>query len=299
MYKTNITEFIGSTPLLKLGALNIYAKLEYFNPLHSTKDRAAFYMLNGAVERGDIQKGGTVIEPTSGNTGVGLSYVAPQFGLKSIMVMPSNMSEERISILKILGAEIVLTDAKLGMQGAIEKAREIKEKTPNSFIPNQFENTDNPKAHYETTAKEIIQDLGSITPDYLVVTFGSGGTVTGLGKALKERYPNLKVIAVEPLESPLLSKGTSGQHKIQGIGANFIPSILDTSLIDGIVTVESDKAIETALYAARTYGTFVGISSGAALKASLEVAKANPNANIVTLFPDTAERYLSTFKDLL
>lgn len=297
MLKNNVTELIGGTPLLKLGNKNIYAKLEYFNPLHSIKDRAAYFMLKGALERGEIKEGGVVIEPTSGNTGVGLSYVAPQFGLKSIMVMPDNMSEERIAILKILGAEIVLTPAKEGMKGSIEKANELLKEIPNSFMPNQFANEDNALAHELTTSKEIILDLGTITPDYLVVAFGSGGTVTGLGKALKERYPDLKVIAVEPAESPLLSKGISAPHKIQGIGANFIPPLLNKDIIDEVVTVKGDDAIRTAIEAARTYGTFVGISSGASLSASLEIEKRNPDKVIVTVFPDTGERYLSVLKN--
>lgn len=297
MLKNNVTELIGGTPLLKLGNKNIYAKLEYFNPLHSIKDRAAYFMLKGALERGEIKEGGVVIEPTSGNTGVGLSYVAPQFGLKSIMVMPDNMSEERIAILKILGAEIVLTPAKEGMKGSIEKANDLLKVIPNSFMPNQFANEDNALAHELTTSKEIILDLGTVTPDYLVVAFGSGGTVTGLGKALKERYPDLKVIAVEPEESPLLSKGISAPHKIQGIGANFIPPLLNKDIIDEVVTVKSDDAIRTAIEAARTYGTFVGISSGASLSASLEIEKRNPDKVIVTVFPDTGERYLSVLKN--
>ena len=297
MLKNNVTELIGGTPLLKLGNKNIYAKLEYFNPLHSIKDRAAYFMLKGALERGEIKEGGVVIEPTSGNTGVGLSYVAPQFGLKSIMVMPDNMSEERIAILKILGAEIVLTPAKEGMKGSIEKANDLLKEIPNSFMPNQFANEDNALAHELTTSKEIILDLGTVTPDYLVVAFGSGGTVTGLGKALKERYPDLKVIAVEPEESPLLSKGISAPHKIQGIGANFIPPLLNKEIIDEVVTVKSDDAIRTAIEAARTYGTFVGISSGASLSASLEIEKRNPDKVIVTVFPDTGERYLSVLKN--
>ncbi|MBR3685560.1 MAG: cysteine synthase A [Clostridia bacterium] len=296
MYKNNITELIGGTPLLKLGNTNIYAKLEYFNPLHSIKDRAAYFMLKGALERGEIKEGGTVIEPTSGNTGVGLSYIAPQFGIKSIMVMPDNMSQERIAILKILGAQIVLTPASLGMAGAIQKAKDLNDTIPNSFIPNQFENQDNAKAHIETTSKEIVADLGEITPDYLVAVFGSGGTISGVGKALKERYPDIKVIAVEPKESPLLSQGKAGAHKIQGIGANFIPALLNKDIIDEVRTVESDTAIDTALYAARTYGTLVGISSGAALQASMDIANEHPNANIVTIFPDTGERYLSALK---
>lgn len=296
MYKNNITELIGGTPLLKLGNTNIYAKLECFNPLHSIKDRAAYFMLKGALERGEIKEGGTVIEPTSGNTGVGLSYIAPQFGIKSIMVMPDNMSQERIAILKILGTQTVLTPASLGMAGAIQKAKELNDTIPNSFIPNQFENQDNAKAHIETTSKEIIADLGEITPDYLVAVFGSGGTISGVGKALKERYPDIKVVAVEPKESPLLSQGKAGAHKIQGIGANFIPALLNKDIIDEVSTVESDSAIETALYAARTYGTLIGISSGAALQASMDIANEHPNANIVTIFPDTGERYLSALK---
>ena len=294
MLKNDITELIGNTPLLKLGQTNIYAKLEYFNPLHSVKDRAAFYMLKGALDRGELLKGGTVIEPTSGNTGVGLTYIARRLGINSIMVMPDNMSKERISVLKILGAQIVLTPAKDGMMGAIKKARELKKEIPNSFIPNQFDNVDNPLAHYETTAKEIIADLGDISPDYLVLAFGSGGTISGLGKALKEKYANLKVIAVEPEESPLLSKGYASPHKIQGIGANFIPSILDTSIIDEIVTIKGDDAVEYALKGAKDYGTFIGISSGSALKASLDLQDKNPTAVIVTLFADTGERYLSS-----
>lgn len=294
MLKNNITDLIGNTPLLKLGETKIYAKLEYFNPLHSIKDRAAFFMLKGALERGEITEGGTVIEPTSGNTGVGLAYIARSLGIKAILVMPDNMSKERISILKILGAEIVLTPAKDGMLGAIKKAKELSLAMPNSFIPNQFDNLDNPRAHLETTAKEIIKDLGDVIPDYLVLTVGSGGTITGLGKALKERYPNLQVVAVEPKESPLLSLGYSGPHKIQGIGANFVPSILDLGLIDKVVTVSGEDAINYALKGAKDYGTFIGISSGAALKASLDISTLYPQAVILTVFPDTGERYLSS-----
>ena len=296
MLKNNVTEFIGGTPLLKLGQTNIYAKLEYFNPLHSVKDRAALYMLKGALERGEIKAGGTVIEPTSGNTGVGLAYVARNMGINAILVMPDNMSVERQAILKILGAQIVLTPASLGMKGAIEKANELKETIPGSFIPNQFNNPDNVRAHVETTAKEIIQDLGDLKPNYLVLSFGSGGTITGLGRALKEAYPMLKVVAVEPEESPLLSKGYSASHRIQGIGANFIPGILDTSIIDEIITVKGEDALEYAIKGAQDYGTFIGISSGANLKASLDVASRDPEATIITLFPDTGERYLSSIK---
>ncbi|MBO5775911.1 MAG: cysteine synthase family protein [Clostridia bacterium] len=296
MFKTNVTELIGGTPLLKLANTNIYAKLEYFNPLHSVKDRAAYYMLKGALERGELKRGGTVIEPTSGNTGIGLAYVGAQMGLKVILVMPDNMTAERVAILRILGAELVLTPAEKGMKGSIDKAYEIQKETANSFIPNQFENLDNPLAHYETTAKEIIEDLGEIEPDYLVVCFGSGGTITGLGKALKERYHNIKVIAVEPESSPLLSSGKSGVHGIPGIGANFIPKILDTSLIDECVTVKDMDAKNEAINASREYGTFIGISSGAALSASKAISLKDPTANIITLFPDTAERYLGLLK---
>ena len=296
MFKRNVIELIGGTPLLKLANTNIYAKLEYFNPLHSVKDRAAYYMLKGALERGDVQKGGTVIEPTSGNTGIGLAYVGAQMGLNVTLVMPKNMTAERIAILRILGADLVLTAKELGMKGAIDKAYELLKETPNSFMPNQFENPDNPLSHYETTSKEIIEDLGEIVPDYLVVCFGSGGTITGLGKALKERYPDIKVVAVEPKSSPLLSKGISGAHNIPGLGANFIPKILDVSMIDECLTVDDEDARNEAINAAREYGTFIGISAGAALSASKAVAVKDPTANIVTLFPDTAERYLGLLK---
>lgn len=291
-YKTSILELIGNTPLLQLKGHNIMAKLEYFNPLGSVKDRAALYMLEGAETRGELTPGGTVIEATSGNTGIGLTYIACQKGYKAIMVMPENMSIERIKLLKYLGADVVLTPKSEGMSGTLKKAEEIKANTPNSIIASQFTNPDNVRSHAEGTAQEIITDLGDLMPDYLVLAFGSGGTITGLGKTLKVRYPNLKIIAVEPEESPLLSKGYAGPHKIQGIGANFIPEILDGNLIDEVRTVKSDTAIEYARLAATEYGTFVGISSGAALKAALEVESEHPDKLVITLFPDTGSRYL-------
>lgn len=292
-YKSNITELIGNTPLLKLKGHNIYAKLEYFNPLHSVKDRPALYMIEGAEARGELKRGGTVIEATSGNTGIGLAYVAKQKGYNAILVMPENMSAERIKLLRHIGAEVVLTPKSEGMNGAVNKAKEIQASTPNSFIASQFTNPDNARAHEETTAKEIIRDLGDIEPDYLVLVFGSGGTVTGLGRALKRKYPDLKVVAVEPKESPLLSEGRAGSHGIQGIGANFLPELLDKSVIDEVRTVETAKAYEYMKYAITEYGTLVGISSGAALKAALDVESENPGKTVVTLFPDTGERYLS------
>lgn len=294
MLAKNITELIGKTPLLKLGSGNIYAKLEYFNPLHSVKDRAALFMIEGAEKRGELKAGGTVVEATSGNTGIGLTYIALQKGYKAVLVMPENMSDERKKLLRHLGAEVVLTPKSEGMAGAHAKADEIARKR-GAFVPDQFANPDNALAHEETTAKEIIADLGEIKPDYLVLTFGSGGTISGLGRALKKVYPALKVIAVEPEESPLLSRGYAGAHGIQGIGANFIPALLDKEVIDETVCVKSADAIAAATRAAKEYGTLVGISSGAALVASELVSARDPEAVVVTLFPDTGERYLSVW----
>ena len=295
MLKNNITELIGNTPLLRLGNGNIYAKLEYFNPLHSVKDRAALYMIEGAEKRGELEAGGTVVEATSGNTGIGLTYIALQKGYKPVLVMPENMSDERKKLLRHLGAEVVLTPKEEGMAGAHAKADEIARER-GAFVPDQFANPDNARAHEETTAKEIISDLGDIKPDYLVLTFGSGGTLTGLGRALKKVYPELKVVAVEPEESPLLSRGYAGAHGIQGIGANFIPDLLDKEVIDETVCVKSADAIVGATRAAKEYGTLIGISSGAALVASELVAARNSEAVVVTLFPDTGERYLSVWE---
>ena len=295
MLAKNITELIGNTPLLRLGKGNIYAKLEYFNPLHSVKDRAALYMIEGAEKRGELKPGGTVVEATSGNTGIGLTYIALQKGYKAVLVMPENMSDERKKLLRHLGAEVVLTPKEEGMAGAHAKADEIARER-GAFVPDQFANPDNARAHEETTAKEIISDLGDIKPDYLVLTFGSGGTLTGLGRALKKVYPELKVVAVEPEESPLLSRGYAGAHGIQGIGANFIPDLLDKEVIDETVCVKSADAIVGATRAAKEYGTLIGISSGAALVASELVAARNSEAVVVTLFPDTGERYLSVWE---
>lgn len=294
MLAKNITDLIGNTPLLRLGNGNIYAKLEYFNPLHSVKDRAALYMIEGAEKRGELKAGGTVVEATSGNTGIGLTYIALQKGYNAVLVMPENMSEERKKLLRHLGAEVVLTPKEEGMAGAHAKADEIARER-GAFVPDQFANPDNALAHEETTAKEIISDLGDIRPDYLVLTFGSGGTLTGLGRALKKVYPELRVVAVEPEESPLLSRGYAGAHGIQGIGANFIPALLDKEVIDETVCVKSADAIVGATRAAKEYGTLIGISSGAALVASELVSARDPAAVVVTLFPDTGERYLSVW----
>lgn len=294
MLAKNITELIGNTPLLRLGNGNIYAKLEYFNPLHSVKDRAALFMIEGAEKRGELEAGGTVVEATSGNTGIGLTYIALQKGYKAVLVMPENMSDERKKLLRHLGAEVVLTPKEEGMAGAHAKADEIARER-GAFVPDQFSNPDNALAHEETTAKEIIADLNGIEPDYLVLTFGSGGTLSGLGRALKKVYPALKVVAVEPEESPLLSRGYAGAHGIQGIGANFIPALLDKEVIDETVCVKSADAIAAATRAAKEYGTLIGISSGAALVASELIAARDPAAVVVTLFPDTGERYLSVW----
>ena len=292
MLAENITELIGNTPLLRLRNGNIYAKLEYFNPLHSVKDRAALYMIKGAEKRGKLKAGGTVVEATSGNTGIGLTYIALQKGYNAVLVMPENMSDERKKLLRHLGAEVVLTPKEEGMAGAHAKADEIARER-GAFVPDQFSNPDNARAHEETTAQEIIKDLGDTAPDYLVLTFGSGGTLSGLGRALKKVYPALKVVAVEPEESPLLSRGYAGSHGIQGIGANFIPALLDKEVIDETVCVKSADAIAAATRAAKEYGTLIGISSGAALVASELVSARDPAAVVVTLFPDTGERYLS------
>lgn len=294
MLTDDILKLIGKTPLLKIDGTNIYAKLEYFNPLHSVKDRAALYMIEGAMKRGELSPGGTVVEATSGNTGIGLAAVAARKGLRLITVLPENMSDERKKLLRHLGAEVVETPAEKGMAGSVERAMEIAAET-GAFVPDQFSNPDCITAHIETTAAEIIEDLGDIKPDYLVLTFGSAGTLTGISGTLKKVYPDIKCIAVEPKESPLLSKGVAGKHGIQGIGANFIPSLLDRSLIDEVMAIGTDEAYAEARYAAKHYATLVGISSGAALAAAKKVQAADPGANIVTLFPDTGERYLSVW----
>ena len=298
----SLTDLIGNTPLLELKRLAckwntsapIFAKLEYFNPLGSVKDRAALSMIETGEANGSIREGTVIIEPTSGNTGIGLAYITAIKGYQLVLTMPENMSKERRSLLSALGAEIVLTPASLGMKGAVEKANELHTQNPNSVILDQFSNPANVEAHVKTTSQEILIDLDGKV-DIFVSAVGTGGTLTGNGKVLKARNPNCKIVAVEPAASPLLSQGKTGPHKIQGIGANFIPDILDQSLIDEIIPVTDDDAYEICRQAARSEGLLVGVSSGAALWASRELAMRpeNKGKNIVVILPDTGERYLS------
>ena len=297
----NITEKIGHTPLIRInrlstGSATVLVKVESFNPLSSVKDRIALAMIEGAEKRNLIQQGSVIIEPTSGNTGVGLAYICAVKGYHLIITMPETMSMERRKLLTALGAELVLTDGSLGMKGAIAKAEEISRHTPNSFIPSQFENPDNPDVHYRTTGPEIWEDADKQV-DIFVAGVGTGGTVSGVGRYLKEQKSTIHVVAVEPATSPVLSEGHGGPHKIQGIGAGFIPSTLDRSIIDEIVTVEDAKAGEVARLAAKREGLLVGISSGAALSVALDLAQmpANAGKTIVAVLPDTGERYLSTW----
>lgn len=297
----NITEKIGNTPLIRLNRLNttkatILVKVESFNPLSSVKDRIALAMIEGAERRGELKSGSVIIEPTSGNTGVGLAYIAAVKGYKLIITMPETMSVERRKLLSALGAELILTDGSLGMKGAIAKAEEISRHTPDSFIPSQFENPDNPSVHYATTGPEIWTDSGEKV-DLFIAGVGTGGTITGVGRYLKEKNPSVKIVAVEPATSPVLSEGYGGPHKIQGIGAGFVPATLDRSVIDEIYTVEDAKAGEAARQAAKLDGLLVGISSGAALSAALTYAQRDEWAGktIVVMLPDTGERYLSTW----
>ena len=298
-----ITDLIGRTPLLKLtnyskikelGA-TVNGKLEYFNPAGSVKDRFAKAMIDDAEEKGVLKPDSVIIEPTSGNTGIGLAAVAASRGYKIILTMPETMSIERRNLLKAYGAELVLTDGAKGMKGAIAKAQELAAETPNSFIPSQFSNTANPAAHRRTTGPEIWQDTDGKV-DIFVAGVGTGGTVSGVGEYLKSRNPDVKVVAVEPAGSPVLSKGTPGPHKIQGIGAGFVPDTLNTGIYDEIITVENEDAFETGRTLARKEGLLVGISSGAAVWAASELAKRPENKGkiIVALLPDTGERYLST-----
>ncbi len=302
VYKS-VTELIGSTPLVELKNYNqdnnlkatILAKLEYFNPAGSAKDRIAKSMIEEAEASGLIKPDSVIIEPTSGNTGIGLAAVAASKGLRTIFTMPETMSIERRNLLRAYGAEIVLTDGKLGMNGAIKKAEELAKEIPNSFIPSQFENPANPNAHYLTTGPEIWSDTdGKI--DIFVAGVGTGGTISGTGKYLKEQNPNIKIVAVEPKNSPILSQGTSGPHGLQGIGAGFVPKALDVDIIDEIITVTEDDAYRTGKSVARREGILVGISSGAALFATTEIAKRPESCGktIVVLLPDTGERYMST-----
>lgn len=301
--KNSLTELIGHTPLLALRrwakqqqlAAEIVAKVEYFNPGGSVKDRVALSMITDAEEKGLLKSGALIIEPTSGNTGVGLAWVASVKGYKLILTMPETMSLERRNLLKALGAQLVLTPGSEGMGGAIRKAQEIQAATPGSLILQQFENPANPLAHERTTAEEIWQDTDGQV-DIFVASVGTGGTLTGTARGLKKKNPNIQIVAVEPAGSPVLSGGKAGPHKIQGIGAGFIPKILDTSLIDQIIPVTDEDAMRTSRELSATEGLLVGISSGAAAFAAREIAKeeANQGKRIVVLLPDTGERYLST-----
>lgn len=298
-----LTELIGGTPLLKLNHLmekealkaNLFGKLEFFNPGGSVKDRIALSMILDAEEKGLLAPGGTIIEPTSGNTGIGLALVATLRGYHLILTMPETMSIERRSLLKALGAEIVLTDGDMAMQGSIDKARELNQKIPNSIILEQFENPANPIAHEKTTAVEILEDLDGKV-DIFVAGVGTGGTLGGVGKGLKEKNPDVQIIAVEPWSSQVLKGEPAGFHAIQGIGANFVPTVLDLDIIDEIIPVKDEDAYTYARVLTKTEGLLVGISSGAAAWAAIELARRPENAgkNIVVLMPDTGERYLST-----
>lgn len=296
-------ELIGSTPLLELRNIkekyklkaNIYAKLEGYNPGGSIKDRIALQMILDAEKEGLLKKESTIIEPTSGNTGIGLAFIGKLRGYKVIIIMPSNMSIERVKILKAYGAEVILTDAKLGMQGSIIKANELNKEIKNSIILSQFTNPSNPRAHYLNTGKEIYEDLNGVV-DVFVSAIGTGGTISGTGKYLKEKNPKIKIVGVEPASSPLLTKNETGSHKIQGIGANFIPKTLDRNIYDNIYDVSDDDAFQYSKEVALLEGILVGISSGAALKASLieAIKEENKDKNIVVIFPDSGFKYLST-----
>lgn len=300
----NISDLVGKTPLLQLNNIakqfnlkaNLFAKLEYFNPAGSSKDRIAKFMIEEALKTGKLKKDSIIIEPTSGNTGIGLAAIASSYGIKVILTMPENMSEERIKLLKMYGAQIVLTDKTKGMAGAIEKANELAKENPGSFIPSQFDNPVNPLTHQKTTGPEIWQDLDGNVDAY-VACIGTGGTLSGTGKFLKQQNPQIKIVGVEPASSPLITKGIAGPHKIQGIGANFIPQNYDSSIVDQIICVQDDDAFEYAKLIAKTEGAFVGISSGAALYAAIQLAQQPEyeNKNIVVLLPDSGARYLSVF----
>ena len=293
----NIIETIGDTPLVKVNKLskskNLYAKVEFFNPAGSVKDRIALAMIERAENQGLINKDTTIIEPTSGNTGIGLSLISAIKGYKIILTMPETMSLERRKLLAAYGAELILTEGSKGMKGAIEKAEELHKEIQNSFIPQQFKNPANPEKHYNTTAKEIWKDTeGKI--DIFVAGVGTGGTISGVGKYLKEQNPNIQIVAVEPESSPVLSKGIAGSHKIQGIGAGFVPDTFNRNVVDKIITVTNEDAIETARKSAKTEGMLIGISSGASLYAAINLANKNPDKTVVSLLPDTGERYLSS-----
>ena len=300
---TSADQLIGRTPLLELTRLQkqlelearILAKLELFNPAGSVKDRIGKAMIDAAEAEGTLKPGATIIEPTSGNTGIGLAAVAAARGYKLILVMPETMSVERRLLAQAYGAQLELTEGTKGMKGAIERAKELSEQIPNSFIPGQFDNPANPQVHRETTGPEIFQDTDGAV-DFFVAGIGTGGTITGVGQYLKEKVPGVQVVAVEPADSPVLSKGVAGAHKIQGIGAGFVPQVLDTKVYDEILTVTNEDAFETGRLLGKNEGVLVGISSGAALWAAIQVARRpeNKGKTIVVLLPDTGERYLST-----
>ena len=299
IYKS-ISELVGNTPLVQINRsnntkANIFAKVEYFNPTGSVKDRIAKSMIEDAEQKGLINKDTLIIEPTSGNTGIGLAAIATSKGYKAVIVMPDTMSVERRNIIKAYGAEIVLTEGVKGMKGAIEKANELAKEYSNSFIPGQFDNPNNPKVHFETTGPEIYEDTDGKV-DIFVAGVGTGGTITGVGAYLKSKNKDIKVVAVEPESSPVLSEGKSGPHKIQGIGAGFVPKVLDTSIYDEIIRVSNEDAFATGKLIGKKEGILVGISSGAAVFAAIELAKKEENKgkNIVVLLPDTGDRYLST-----
>ena len=299
----SVLDLVGGTPIMELHNYmknfdingRILAKLEYFNPAGSAKDRVAKQMITDAEASGKLKKGSTIIEPTSGNTGIGLASAAASLGYKCVLVMPDSMSVERINLLKAYGAEVVLSEGAKGMAGAVAKAEKKKKNTEGSFIAGQFENPSNPKAHYLTTGPEIWADTDGKV-DIFVATVGTGGTLTGTAKYLKEKNPDIKIIAVEPASSPLLSAGKAGPHKIQGIGANFVPEILDTDLYDEVLTVTDDDAYKAANAIAKLEGILVGISSGAAVSAAAQIGKRPENAgkNIVTVLPDSGDRYMSS-----
>ncbi|NYT11358.1 MAG: cysteine synthase A [Methanomassiliicoccales archaeon] len=299
MIFNSILDTVGNTPVVRLNKLTapgdatVLLKIESFNPMHSVKDRVALGMIEDAEERGELKSGMTVVEPTSGNTGIGLAMVCAAKGYHLLIVMPESMSEERKKLMMALGAELILTSAEGGMNSAVERAKEIVDSDPNTFMPQQFENPANPEVHEETTSKEILSDVPNL--DAFVAGVGTGGTITGVGRALKRASPGTLVVAVEPARSPLLSQGKSGSHGIQGIGANFIPSILDMDVVDRVITVDDEDAIDCARKLAREEGIMVGISSGAALFASLEIARElGPKKTVLALLPDGGERYLST-----
>ena len=299
----NISQTIGNTPLVRFRSIEkafgleakIYAKIESFNPARSAKDRVALFMINDAEEKGLIQPGATIIEPTSGNTGIGLAAVGLSRGYKVILTMPETMSIERVNLLKAYGASVILTEGSKGMQGAVQKAEELAKETENSFIPGQFDNPANPRAHYSTTGPEIYETLDG-DADIFVAGVGTGGTITGVGRYLKEKNPDTSVVAIEPFSSPLLSEGKAGPHGLQGIGANFVPSILDTDIYDEIITVKEEDAYEKGRLAASLEGFLVGITSGAAIHGAVTLAlrPENKGKNIVAFLPDTGDRYLST-----